>query len=473
MCLDNHKSDAAMNREDQAKFMGEQPVGRLLLRFSLPAVTGMLVNMSYGIIDLIFISYMFGEDALAAVSLTVPIMLIMLSAAMMIGIGTNTLLSIRLGQNRIDEAERLMGVALCLFLLVTLLFMVFGLIFIEDLLYFFGATPVTLPLAKRFLRIIIFGTFFNQVSFGINSFLRSEGKVHIAMVTLIISAIANIVLSWFFLFVLKTGIEGPAIANVLSQAISSVWLAWYYLTGRSLLRWRLKYIRLDFARAGQICHTGLAPCLMNLVACLTIALINHQFLHYEETEQWSGNNGIAAMRICVSMFHLIFAVILGISQGGQPVVGYNIGAKKYARVARAFALMLGVVLLLGTGYTLIVLLFPHWVLYPFLIKTPDLAPLTERAVCIFMLMFPGVGVTIITTNYFQTTGRGSIALMLTMIRQVLLLIPLYYVLPHFFGFDGIWAATPISDGIATAIALGLMVYEFRRLRRLSVETAVP
>jgi len=453
-----------MNREDQAKFLGELPVGRLLWRFSIPAVTGMLVNTSYGVIDMIFVNNVFGGDALAAVSLTVPIMLIMLSAAMMIGIGTNTLLSIRLGQNRIDEAERLMGVALCLFLVVTALFMTFGLVFIEQLLRFFGATGVTMPLAKRFLRVIIFGTFFNQVSFGINSFLRSEGKVSIAMITLIISAAVNIILSWFFLFVLKTEIEGLAFANVISYAVSSIWVAWYYLSGRTLLRWRLKYIRLNFPRAGQICHAGLAPCLMNLVGCLIVALINHQFLRYADTH-WSGENGIAAMRICISVFHIIFAVILGISQGGQPVVGYNIGAKKYARVARAFAVMLGVVFLLGSGYTLIVLLFPHWVLYPFLRNTPELAPLTERAIRIFMLMLPGVSVTIITTNYFQATGRGFIALLLTMTRQVVILIPLYYVLPRFFGFDGIWVATPISDGIATLIAIGLAVYEFRRLKR--------
>jgi putative MATE family efflux protein len=461
-----------MDRDDQAKFIGEQPVGRLLLRFSVPAVLGMLVSMSYGIIDMIFVANRFGEDALAAVSLTVPIMLIMLSAAMMIGIGTNTLLSIRLGQNRIDEAERLMGVALCLYLLVTVLFLGFGLTFIEPLLRFFGAqgnepgvTVVTLPLAKRFLRVIIFGTFFNQVSFGINSFLRSEGKVHIAMITLMISAAVNIVLSWFFLFVLRTGIEGPAYANVISQAVSTVWVAWYYLSGRTLLRWRWNYIRFDFVRAGQICHAGMAPCLMNLVGCLITALINHQFIKYE-TVQWTGANGIAAMRICVCVFQLIFAVVLGISQGGQPIVGYNTGARKYARVAETFALMLKIVFAISLIYTVIVLLFPHWVLYPFLQNTPGLVPLAERAIFIFMLMFPGVGVTIITTNYFQATGRSLTALMLTMIRQVLLLIPLYCILPHFFGFDGIWVATPISDSIATIVAMSLAVYEFRRLRRL-------
>jgi len=463
-----------MNREDQAagtpaqhQWIGEQPVGRLLLRFSLPAVLGMLVSMSYGVIDVIFVTNKFGDDALTAVSLTVPIMLIMLSAAMMIGIGTNTLLSIRIGQNRIDEAERLMGVALCLFLLVTVLFTVFGLIFIEPLLHFFGATEVTMPMAKRFLRVIIFGTFFNQVSFGINSFLRSEGKVHIAMVTLMISAMINVVLSWFFLFVLDMEIEGTAYANVISQAVSTVWVGWYYLSGRALLQWRLKYIRFDFARAGQICHAGMAPCLMNLVGCLLTALINHQFLRYATPPHLTGENGIAAMRICISVFQLVFAVILGISQGGQPVVGYNIGAKNYARVAQTFSLMLKVVFVLSLVYTAIVLLLPHWVLYPFLRNTPGLTPLTERAICIFMLMFPGVGITIITTNYFQATGRGPIALLLTMTRQVLLLIPLYYILPHYFGFDGIWVATPVSDGIATAIAICFAVYEFRRLRRLS------
>jgi len=427
----------------------------------------MFVSMSYGIIDVIFVSYAFGKVALAAVSLTVPIMLIMLSAAMMVGIGTNTLLSIRLGQGRIDEGERLMGTALCLYVLVTILFTFFGLVYIEQLLHFFGATEATLPLAKRFLRVIIFGTFFNQVSFGINSFLRSEGKVHIAMITLIISAVINVVLSWFFLFVLEWEIEGTAYANVISQAVSTVWVAYYYLSGRTLLRWRLKYIRLSLSRAGQICHAGMAPCLMNLVGCMITALINHQFLRYATPPHLTGENGIAAMRICICVFQLVFAVVLGISQGGQPIVGYNIGARKFARVAQTFSLMLKVVFVLSVAYAAIVLLGTHWVLYPFLRNTPDLVPLTERALRIFMVMFPGVGVTIIITNYFQATGRSPIALMLTMIRQVLLLIPLYYILPHYFGFDGIWVATPVSDGIATAIAIGLAGYEFRRLRRLS------
>jgi Na+-driven multidrug efflux pump len=235
------------------------------------------------------------------------------------------------------------------------------------------------------------------------------------------------------------------------------------LSGRTLLRWRLKNIRLDFSRAGLICFTGLAPCLMNLVGCLISALINHQFLRYHDAN-WTPENGIAAMRICIAIFQLIFAVVLGISQGGQPVVGYNIGAKKYDRVAKTFSLMLGVVFVLGLGYTLIVLLFPHWVLYPFLRNTPDLAPLAERAVFILMMLFPGVGIAIITTNYFQATGRGLIALAMTMIRQVVILVPLYYVLPHYFGFDGIWFATPISDSIATTIAICFAVYEFRRLK---------
>ena len=455
-----------MSREDQAKYIGEQPVGKLLFRFSVPAVTGMFVNTSYGVVDRIFVNNVFGEDALAAVALSFPIMLIMLSAAMMIGIGTNTLLSIRLGQNRIDEAERLMGVAICLFFIVTVLFMIFGLIFIEPLLRFFGATNVTLPLAKRFLRIIIFGTFFMQVSFGLNSFLRSEGKAHIAMVTLIISAIVNVVLSWFFLFVLKTDIEGTAYANVIAQATSSIWIAWYYLSGRSLLRWRLKYIRFDMARAKQICFMGMAPCLMNVANCVLIALVNYQFLRHAD-DHWTGENGIATMSICQSIFMLVFSIVLGVSQGGQPVIGYNIGAKKYARVGKTFAMMLGFVFLLNLIYTSLVLIFPKATLYLFLRNTPELAPLAERAIRIFMLMFPGVGITVITANYFQATGRGTIALMMTMIRQVVVLIPLYCVLPIFWGFDGIWVATPISDAVATAIACGFILYEFRRLTQLT------
>ena len=445
--------------------MGEQPVGKLLLRFSIPAVTGMFVNTSYGVVDRVFINYVFGSDHLAAVALTFPIMLIMFSAAMMVGIGTNTLLSIRLGQNRVDEAERLIGVAFFLFFVVTLIFTVFGLMFIEPLLTFFGADEVTLPLAKRFLRVIIFGTFFMQISFGLNSFLRSEGKAHIAMITLIISAVVNIIFSWFFLFVLKTGIEGPAYANIIAQATASVWIAWYYLSGRTLLRWRLKYIRFDYQRVKTICIMGLAPCMMNLANCVLIALINYQFLRCAD-DSWSGKDGIAVMSICLSIFHLVFSVVLGISQGGQPVIGYNTGAKKHDRVLKTLVLMLGIVFVLNMSYTLLVLLWPKTVLYPFLVKTPELSALAERALRLYMLVFPGVGLSVIISNYFQATGRGIIALVLTLIRQVIVLIPLYLVLPTFLGFDGIWLASPISDGIATIIALSMIAFEFRRLRRL-------
>ncbi|MDR1493480.1 MAG: MATE family efflux transporter [Planctomycetaceae bacterium] len=456
-----------INREEQAKFMGEQPVGRLLVRFSIPAVTGMFVNASYGVIDSVFVANVFGRDGLTAVSLTLPIMMIMLSAGMMIGIGTSTLLSIRIGQNRMDEAERLLGTAFFLFFLITVLFMTFGLIFIEPLLRFFGATPLIMPLAKRFLRIIICGTIFMQISFGVNSFLRGEGKVHVAMITLILSAVVNILFSWFFLFVLKTGIEGPAIANLIAQGASSVWIAWYYLSGRTLLRWRLKYVRFDVPQVKQICAMGLAPCFMNVANCIVVAIINNQFNRYG-TERWSGEDGIAVMRICQSIFMLVFSVILGISQGGQPVVGYNTGAKKYDRVARTLLLMLTFTIILNTVYTLFVLIFPHLVSSPFLIKNPNLTPLTIRAIRIFMLLFPCVGIAVITANYFQATGRAYAALAITLIRQIVFLIPLYWILPYYWGFDGIWIASPITDGIAAILCMTLLVQEFRRFRTLNI-----
>jgi len=457
-------SSHSLNREEQAKFMGEEPVGKLLFRFSIPAVTGMFVNASYGVIDSIFVANVFGRDGLTAVSLTLPILMIMLSAGMMIGIDTNTLLSIRIGQNRLDEAERLLGVAFFLFFLITIIFMAVGFYYIEPLLRFFGATPPIMPLAKRFLRIIICGTFFMQISFGVNSFLRGEGKTHIAMVTLIISAAVNILFSWFFLFVLKTGIEGPAFANLIAQGTSSVWIAWYYLSGRTLLRWRLKYVRFDWHRVKQICVMGLAPCFMNAANCIVIALVNNQFNRYG-TEQWSGEDGIAVMRICQSVFMLVFAIILGISQGGQPVIGYNTGAKKYARVAKTLFLMMTITITLNTIYALLVLLFPHAVLYPFLMKNPALTPLAVRAIRIFMLLFPCVGVAVITANYFQATGRAYSSLAITLIRQIVFLIPLYFILPHYFGFDGIWIASPITDGIAGLIGVILIGKEFQRFRK--------
>ena len=451
-----------MSREDHARQLGELPIGRLLLKFSFPAVLGMLVNASYGIVDGIFVAYVFGSSGLAAVALSVPIMMISLSIGMMIGIGTNTFISIRIGQNRIDEAERLLGTALCLFLISAVVMTTLGLIYIEPLLRFFGADETTLPLAKTFLRVIICGTAFMQVSFGVNSFLRGEGRVHIAMVTLIISAIVNAVFSAFFLFVLKTGIYGPACATVIAQATSSIWIAWYYLSGRSLLRWRLRYIRFDFPRVRQICLMGLAPCMMNLANSVLLALANNQINKYG-TGTWSGVDGLAVMRICQSLFLLVFSIILGISQGAQPILGYNTGAQRYDRVAKTLLITLVGVFGLCLVYTSIIQLFPHAVIYPFMINNPELAPLGEHACRIFMMMFPGVGVVVIISNYFQATGRGVTSLAITLARQVVVLIPFYYFLPQYWGLDGIWYATPFSDGFAVLICLVLLGFEYKRL----------
>jgi len=463
-----------MQQNSNVKQMEEGSVAKLLLKFSLPAIMGMVINATYGIIDAIFVTQKFGPKGLAAVAITIPIMMIMFSAGMMIGIGTNTLLSIRIGERKIDEAERLLGVSFSLFLFVTVIFMIFGFIFMDPLLMFFGANREILPMSREFFSVTLAGVLFTVVSFGINSFLRSEGKNHIAMVSLFISALSNIFLVWLFLFVFDMSIGGSALATVIAQAICSVWIAWYYLSGRTLLRWRWSYIKFDLKRAAEITRMGIAPCFMNLANSILMALTNYQFNSYGIDETHSAT-AIAIMRVIQSIFLIIFMVILGLSQGAQPIVGYNTGAKKYDRVARTLMISLISVLIFTSLASLMVENIPHLLIRPFLsgdesLQAPAFAEMTTRALRIFMMLLPGVGIIVITSNYFQATGRAMISLLMTLTRQVVVLIPLLIILPLYFGIDGIWYATPVSDGCALVLCLCLLIYEYRHLKYLKGTT---
>ncbi len=471
-----------MDHTEQTRQLENASIRVLLWRYSAPAILGMIVNATYNIVDRIFIGQAIGEIGITAATLSFPAMMIFNSFGMLIGIGSSTLISIKLGEKKNGEAEKILAQALFLFLVVSVAFFVLGLIFLEPMLNLFGATKISLPLAKEYLGIILFGILFQTISFGVNSFIRAEGQPRVAMISMLIGAVSNTFLDWLFLIVLGTGIWGAALGTILAQAISSVWILWLYFSGRTLLKIRFREIRFNPRFTFQIVSFGFPPFVMQIMGCVLQILQNHQLKYYGAIY---GNvhglkNGaeisIAIMGILFSVFMLFLMPLLGIGQGMQPIVGYNIGARRFDRVARTLTLALSSAVLFSTASFLLVMIRPEWLIVPFIkLDSPERAEIIKlgvHAVRIFSIMMPGVGLVIITTSYFQSRGKPLRSLFLTMLRQVFLLIPLLLILPYVFetipgstGLDGVWYATPISDFGAIVLTIVFLTIEFKRLGR--------
>lgn len=465
-------------------YLEKRPVGRLLLEFSAPSIVAAFVSATYNFVARIFVGQSIGAVGLAALGVSFPFMLLSLAFAMMIGTGASTLISIRLGERRNDKAEEVLGQAIFLYFVLSALFLVFGLLYLEPMLRLFGATDSILPYAKSYLSIIIWGTIFSNFSFGVNNFIRSEGKPRIAMTTMIISGILNLVLDWLFLFVFKTGIWGAAVANVLALATTSLWVVWLYLSGKTVLRWRLKYFRPNWPLMKLIAAFGMVPLVTQACSALIMGVLNHLLGFYgaiygvnEGLTATAGSDlAIAVMATIFPITMLVLMPILGLSQGMQPIVGYNVGANRPERVHRTLRLSIRAALALCFGCWLVMMIFPAMFLLPFV--RPDEAAYAEilslgaRALRLSMFFLPFVGVNVIAGGYFQAHGRPILSLMLTLLRQMIFLLPALVLLPWLFcrfalfdGLDGVFFSFSAADFLAFGVAFVFLWREYRIKRR--------
>jgi len=308
---------------DRSKQLGEEKIGKLLLTFSVPAIVGMLVNALYNIVDRIFVGRGVGALAIAGITISFPIMLILMAFGMLVGLGATSLISIRLGQNKQEDAEQIMGNAMILLIVLMLGTTVVGLAFLEPLLRVFGASADVMPYAKDYLRIILIGAVFQGIGFGMNNFIRAEGSPKIAMLTMLIGAILNTILDPIFIYIFKWGIQGAALATVISQAASSIWVLSHFLGGKSILKVQKQNLRLKMDVVLSIFSIGFAPFMMQLAASVVNGVMNNQLVEF------GGDMAISAMGIITSVSTLILMPIFGINQGSQPIIGFNYGAKKY------------------------------------------------------------------------------------------------------------------------------------------------
>jgi putative MATE family efflux protein len=450
-----------MNHAERVRRLEDQPVGRLLWEYSIPAIAASVGAASHGVINRIFVGQMIGVEGIAAITVTLPIVTIMIAVGMTVGIGSNTLISIRLGEKKNDEAEKIVGLALFLFGLFGIGFMIFGLLFQETLLKLFGTSEQVMPHAKQYLTIMVCGAFFHEISFGVNSFLRSEGRTHIAMFTTLIMVVLNIIFDYLFLVVLRTDIWGAALATLLAQMCSASWVFWHYLSGNTLLRWRLKYIRWNGHIAKDTVRLGMPAFILQTAVCFIQIIQLRQVAHY------GGDVALGAFGILFIVWMVTIFPLLGINQGAQPIIGYNFGAGHFDRVAKTLRLAIYSVTCIALILTAVLMLFPEVLLQPFVHKEEGTTMLTLacRVTRIVNCLLVTAGVTIVMSGYYQAIGNARMAIVLTLIRQVVVFVPMLLILPYFFELDGVWLAIPVADCVALFVTLVFLKRELTRLKR--------
>lgn len=452
---------------DRAKQLGEEKVSRLLLKFSIPAIVGMLVNALYNVVDRIFIGNSVGRLGLAGITISFPIMIIGMAFSMLIAFGANALISIRLGQKKKPEAEKIMGNAVVLLVVTALLLTILGLIFLEPLLTLFGAEATVLPFAKAYMQIILLGNVFMTLGFGLNNFIRAEGNPKVAMYTMLIGAFVNIVLDYIFIFIFDWGMEGAAYATIIAQFTTSTWVLSYFLFGHSTLKLHRVNLKIEGHVVREIIAIGSAPFAMQMVASLLNVIMNTSL------NQYGGDTAIAGMGIIQSFMTLILMPVFGINQGSQPIIGFNYGAKKFDRVKQTLKLAsIAATVVVSIGFVF-VRLFPAEIIAFFNQEDQALISFGSYALGIFLVFLPIIGFQIVGSSYFQAVGKPKTAMFLTLSRQLLLLIPLLLILPKFYGLDGILYAGPLAD-LGSALLTGTwLLMELKNLEAKHQENLVP
>lgn len=443
---------------DRSRELGQAPVGRLLWKYFVPAIIGVMANSLYNIVDRVYIGRGVGALALSGLSVTFPVMIVAMAFGMLVGMGAGSLISIRLGQQNRPEAEKILGNAFTLLVVISLGVTILGLAFRDVVLSLFGAGPQTVGHARQYLTIILWGNVFQGLGFGMNNLIRAEGHARAAMLTMVIGAAANILLDPLFIFVLGMGVAGAALATVISMAATSSWVLAHFLGGGGSLRLRAANLRPERRIVLGIFSIGMAPFAMQLAGSVISALFNLQLIRH------GGDLAVGAMGVINSVAMMIVFCVIAINMAAQPVIGFNYGARQFQRVKRALKLAAAAATAVTTAGFLVVELFPGLLIGLFNRSDPFLMEIGVRGMRILLAAFPVVGFQIVCSSFFQAIGKARISMFLNLLRQVIVLIPLLLVLPPLLGIDGVWLAGPAADLAAAAVTAVMITREMKRLR---------
>lgn len=446
------------------KYLAEESIGKLLLKYSIPAIIGMLVNALYNIVDRMFIGRIpeVGSLALTGVGITMPIMSILLAFGMLIGIGSTANISLNLGRGKRDVAEKLIGNSVTLSLIVGIAITAIGLIFLNPILNIFGASANTLFYAKEYITVILIGSTFNILSFALSSTVRADGNPQMASFTMIVGCITNVILDYVFVFVFNMGIKGAALATVISQALTFFIILFYYTKGKSNLKLKTQNLKLEKSLIMMTFAIGIAPFATQIANSLVQVVANNALKTY-------GNDlAIGAMTIISSLNMVFMMPIFGINQGCQPIIGFNYGARKLERAKKTFIYATIAATVICTIGGILIQLFPQVAISIFN-NEAELTELAVKGLRIYLLMMPIVGINIVATSYYQSVGKAKMSMFVSLLRQVILLIPFTLILPTFMGLDGVWAAGACADLLSVVITIILIAKEFKSLNKLAIK----
>ncbi|MBR2014662.1 MAG: MATE family efflux transporter [Alistipes sp.] len=453
-----------MRTQDSPLSLGTDSLSSLLWRYAMPAIIAQVSSSLYNIIDSIFVGQGVGPMAISGLALTMPVMNLSAAFGAMVGVGSSALTSIRLGQGNKRAAELILGNVVLLNVVMGVAFMALGLFYLDDLLYLFGASDESIPYAREFMRVILIGNVITHLYLGLNNQLRVTGYPQKAMHTMLLSVVLNLVLCPLFIFVFKWGIAGSAWATVIAQTVALGWQLHHFSNRQNFLSFRRDSFRFNWDIVRGTLSIGMAPFMMQCCACVVVIFVNNTMQHY------GGDLAIGAYGIVNRVAFLFTMVVMGLNHGMQPIVGYNYGAKNYERVRRILFMTIGWATVVTTVGFLVCQLFPEYVVRLFAKEdgsgdATQLITLASHGLQAILIAFPIVGFSMVVGNFFQYIGKAKRAILLSMTRQLIFILPLLVVLPPLWGQDGVWYSIPIADTMAMLLALVLLIYQLRKLRR--------
>lgn len=449
-----------MRNQNNPHLLGTEKIGKLLLQYSIPAIVGMTITSLYNIIDSIFIGHGVGAMAISGLAITFPLMNLLIAFCTLVGVGGAAISSIRLGQKDREGTVEVAGNVFMLCIINSVIFAGISLLYLDPILLFFGASRMTLPYAHDFMKVILLGTPISYVMIGLNNVMRATGYPKKAMLSSLLTVASNIIIAPLFIFKFNWGIEGAALATVISQFIGMIWVLSHFFNKNSYVHFTRSCFRMKKRIVWSIFSIGMSPFLMNVCACIVVIIINVSLLSY------GGDLAIGAYGIINRVLTLFVMIVLGLAMGMQPIVGYNYGAERYQRVRQTlkYGIIAGICItsagFLGSEF------FPGLVVSMFT-DSPELSDLSARGLQIASLMFPFVGCQIVITNFFQSIGKAKISIFLSLSRQLIYLLPCLIFLPRVWGISGVWSSMPFSDFLAFVTAVIILFRHFKKINKQS------
>ncbi len=437
-------------------------ISKLVWEYALPGIVGTIVNVLYNVIDRIFIGQGVGALAISGLAITFPVINLTSSLGVLVGAGGAARISISLGKQDRETAEKILGNSLLLNILINIVFITLFLIYLDPILIAFGASELTLPYARGYLQIVLLGNVFISLCYNFNAMMRASGYPKKAMYTMLIGAILNVTLTPLFLFAFNLGMPGVAWSTVISMFIGMLFVMNHFTRKSNNIRLRWKNIRLNRKIISSILSIGFSPFSMQVAASAVTVLMNRSLMRY------GGDLSVGAYGIINSIMMLLIMTVTGLNQGTQPIIGYNYGARDYKRVREVFYYSAKVATIITTTGFLIGQLFPRLLSSAFT-SDSQLLDITERGIRFAVAAFPLVGIQIVASSFFQSLGYATKSIIQSISRQLIFLVPGILIFPRFWGLDGVWIAMPVSDILATGLSIFLVTVQIRLLKRFEKE----